>query len=99
MSVIKESMRLFPSSPTLPMREVVEDVVLGGYHFPKKSCFSINLLDFHLNEKYFDKPEEFRPERFLKDNASKIVPNTYFPFGLGPRICKLFCKRVSMPLH
>ncbi|CAH1155384.1 unnamed protein product [Phaedon cochleariae] len=35
--------------------------------------------------KYFESPDEFKPERFLdKDNIQKF---TYLPFGEGPRLC------------
>ncbi|XP_076293878.1 cytochrome P450 9e2-like [Lasioglossum baleicum] len=34
--------------------------------------------------KYYEDPENFRPERFLNGEVS---PNTYMPFGFGPRIC------------
>jgi cytochrome P450 len=88
MTVIKESLRLYPSAPTLPVRETTEEVVLGEYHFPKKSYFTINVLALHLNEKYFEKPDEFIPERFSKENSSKIYPNSYIPFGGGSRVCK-----------
>lgn len=37
------------------------------------------------DEKYFEKPNEYIPERMLdKDNFNK---SCFFPFGLGPRAC------------
>ncbi len=39
----------------------------------------------HRNEIYWEDPHMFNPHRF--DNPKKIVKNTYFPFGLGQRIC------------
>lgn len=36
---------------------------------------------------YFEDPERFDPERFSEDNKKNIQPNTYFPFGVGPRSC------------
>lgn len=35
----------------------------------------------HHNPEFFPEPEEFRPERFLKENADQILPYTYRPFG------------------
>ncbi len=35
----------------------------------------------HHDPEFFPDPEEFRPERFLKENASNIIPFTYRPFG------------------
>src|SRR5687767_1709336 len=39
-------------------------------------------------EEYWDKPLEFRPERFLGENGGKPVNSAAFaPFSIGPRIC------------
>lgn len=35
----------------------------------------------HMNPEFFPEPEEFRPERFLKENTDQIIPFTYRPFG------------------
>ncbi|XP_050293218.1 cytochrome P450 9e2-like isoform X3 [Anthonomus grandis grandis] len=37
--------------------------------------------------KYFPNPEKFDPERFSEENVKNIVPYSYLPFGIGPRIC------------
>ncbi|KAB0794253.1 hypothetical protein PPYR_13873 [Photinus pyralis] len=41
----------------------------------------------HRDPKYYPEPERFDPERFSDENKSKIVPYSYFPFGVGPRSC------------
>jgi len=42
-------------------------------------------------EDYWDKPLEFRPERWFGDNGDKPVPGTnispFMPFQIGPRVC------------
>ncbi len=35
----------------------------------------------HRNPEFFPEPEEFRPERFLKENAEDLVPYTFRAFG------------------
>ncbi|XP_011155385.2 cytochrome P450 9e2 [Solenopsis invicta] len=41
----------------------------------------------HHDPKYFPNPNKFDPERFNDENKDSIVPYTYLPFGLGPRMC------------
>ena len=41
----------------------------------------------HHSPKYWDAPEEFRPERWMGDAAKKRVKYTYLPFGAGKRSC------------
>jgi cytochrome P450 len=37
--------------------------------------------------RFFEHPEQFRPERWLGEAAKKIPKFAYFPFGGGPRLC------------
>jgi cytochrome P450 len=41
----------------------------------------------HRDPRYFENPEEFRPERWTDDFARQLPRFAYFPFGGGPRIC------------
>lgn len=41
----------------------------------------------HRDEKYWENPLKFDPNRFLPENASKITPYSYLPFSSGPRDC------------
>ncbi len=44
----------------------------------------------HHNPDFFPEPEKFKPERFLKENATDIIPMTYRPFGVQA-FQKLIC--------
>ena len=35
----------------------------------------------HHEPEFFPEPTKFDPERFLKENATDIIPHTYRPFG------------------
>lgn len=48
---------------------------------------SIPIYGIHLDEQYYDNPEEFRPERFTEEEKAKRPNYTYLPFGDGPRVC------------
>jgi cytochrome P450 len=37
--------------------------------------------------RFFDAPDEFRPERWLDGLRERLPRFAYFPFGGGPRLC------------
>ncbi|KOB68922.1 Uncharacterized protein OBRU01_17639 [Operophtera brumata] len=48
----------------------------------------ISLQAMQNDPQYFDKPEEFRPERFDPNELdSETTKYVYLPFGEGPRAC------------
>jgi cytochrome P450 len=84
--VVKEGMRLFGAA-WMFMREPIEDVTLPNVMIPKGSFVAICPHILHRRPAIFDNPEEFRPERFTKENESKIPLGGYVPFSMGPRVC------------
>lgn len=42
-----------------------------------------------MDEKYYDEPKKFKPERFLEEESSgkNFLNRPYMPFGDGPRNC------------
>lgn len=88
-AVIKEGLRLFSPS-------ILERVCDRPYELPPalpgEKPFTMDkgmivwapIYAIHLDEKYYDDPEKFCPERFL-DNKRNLP--FYFPFGIGPRTC------------
>lgn len=53
----------------------------------KGDILSVPMYGIHRDPKYFPDPERFNPERFNDENKGKIVPQSYMPFGIGPRNC------------
>ena len=85
-NVITESMRLYPPAWGLA-RIAVEDHELGGYPVKKGMGVAMAQWVVHRDTRWYDKPEEFRPERWEGDFAKRIPRFAYFPFGGGPRQC------------
>ena len=81
---IKEALRITPMVVHVT-REAVEDTRVGGETICKgQKVFPCAYLAHHHRDLY-DHPEIFDPRRFM---AEKPLPrNSYFPFGLGGRIC------------
>ncbi|XP_044728034.1 probable cytochrome P450 6a13 [Chrysoperla carnea] len=51
------------------------------------TTIGIPIYNIQRDEKYFPNPNKFDPERFSKENISKIPNFAYLPFGDGPRFC------------
>jgi cytochrome P450 len=41
----------------------------------------------HRDERWFEDPDSFRPERWLDRLAERLPAGVYLPFGDGPRRC------------
>lgn len=84
--VIKESLRLYPPAYGV-VRQPIKDCEIGGYKIPAGSTLAIFPWSVHRDPRYFERPEEFRPERWA-DGFEKTLPRcAYFPFSVGPRVC------------
>ena len=83
--VIKETLRLYPPIH-VGNRIVAEDVDVVGYELAAGMRVMASIYLSHRDERYWDMPEEFRPERFAKENEQPPA-FTYTPFGGGPRAC------------
>lgn len=84
--VIKESMRLYPPVALIG-REAAEDTTIGDYEIPKGTVIMISQWVMHRHPKYFDRAEEFLPERWTDEFEKQLTKGVYIPFGDGPRIC------------
>ncbi|KAL1568056.1 trans-cinnamate 4-monooxygenase [Salvia divinorum] len=89
-AVIKETLRLRMPVPLLVPHMNLQDAKLGGFHIPAESKVLVNAWWLANNPDHWKKPEEFRPERFLEEEAGvEANGNDYrfLPFGVGRRSC------------
>ncbi|MCU4741965.1 cytochrome P450 [Natronoglomus mannanivorans] len=84
--VIDEALRLYPPVFTF-FREPVEDVELGGYRLPAGTTISVPQWIVHRDERWWESPETFDPDRWTDDRDSERPEYAFYPFGGGPRHC------------
>ncbi|XP_044047491.1 cytochrome P450 3A30-like [Siniperca chuatsi] len=85
-SVVSECLRLYPPVTRLE-RTAKETVKINGITIPKDMIVMTPVYALHRDSELWPEPEEFKPDRFSKQNKQSINPYTYLPFGIGPRNC------------
>lgn len=84
--VIQESMRLFPPAPGIG-RQARDDTMIGPHAVSKKTPIFVATWCLHRNERLWDEPTAFDPDRFAPEKEKARHRCAYLPFGAGPRIC------------
>jgi cytochrome P450 len=84
--VLQESLRLYPPVWLFSRRALADDL-LGGYHVPAGTDIFICPYLLHRHAGQWDRPEEFRPERFTPAAAAGRHRFAFLPFSAGPRFC------------
>lgn len=85
-AVIQETMRIYPPI-WMFIRVAANADVIDGKEIRPGDRVALFSYGVHHSPKYWEDPEEFRPERWLGDAAKKRKPYTYIPFGGGKRSC------------
>jgi cytochrome P450 len=104
-SVLKEGLRLYPPAPDTLFRTTKDrSVVVAGKVVPPHTSITMNLWAAHRDPINFRKPEEFIPERWMRDASAEFLDddkNVFKPFSVGPRDCigKKLVTSFPIPLH
>jgi len=84
--VVRESMRLYPPAWSLA-RTTAKEIEVGGYRLPVGANIVMSPWIMHRDPRFFDRPEQFDPDRWTAEATQKLPRFAYFPFGGGPRLC------------
>jgi cytochrome P450 len=84
--VMDETMRLYPPAWIFDRQAVADDEV-RGYRIPAGATVMISPYVLHRHPDFWDRPDEFDPERFSSEMSAGRPRYAYFPFGGGPRQC------------
>ena len=85
-AAINESMRLYPPA-WISDRVSLEDDAYLDYTFPADTIIILFYYGLHRDGKYWDDPDAFKPERFVRLSSAKERSRAFYPFGAGPRLC------------
>jgi len=85
-AVIKEALRLYPPGWSID-RLVSEDRVVHGKTIRAGSTILVLPMLMHSNADFFGRPEDFSPDRWLRDPDKDLPPCAFIPFGRGSRAC------------
>lgn len=81
--VLKESLRLYPPN-WLNMRSTADWTELGPYLLPPKTNVLFSSFLSHRDPRYWNRPEQFAPERFDSGEPAKW---NYYPFWHDTQNC------------
>lgn len=84
--VIDETIRLYPPIYIMS-RQVLADDAIGGYRIKGGATVDISPYVTHRHPAFWDRPEEFDPERWTPERVAARPRFAYFPFSGGPRQC------------
>nr|XP_011470353.1 PREDICTED: cytochrome P450 89A2-like isoform X2 [Fragaria vesca subsp. vesca] len=92
-AVILEGLRRHPPAHFVLPHSVTHDVAFEGHVVPKKGTVNFMVADIGWDEKVWEEPMEFKPDRFLSKGEGEGIDLTgsreikMMPFGIGRRIC------------
>ena len=90
-STLMENMRRNPVVPFAVPHRASRTCELAGYTIPEDAMVLPNIYGMHHDERFWDDPYRFDPERFMPLPDASPSPNmenvAFMPFGTGRRAC------------
>jgi len=85
-AIVQESLRLYPPAWVIG-REAVGPCKIGDRQVPIGTTVFVSPWVMHRDPRFYNRPDEFDPERWLDDRRAQLPRFAYLPFGAGPRVC------------
>lgn len=92
-AVVLEGLRRHPPGHFVLPHAVTEEIEIEGYIIPKNASINFMVAEMGMDEKAWEQPLKFKPERFLPGGPAEDIDITgsreikMMPFGAGRRIC------------
>lgn len=86
-ATIYEVQRVADLVPFSVPHETTEDTTIGDYRIPKRTAVFFNLSHGLKDPKYWEAPDQFRPQHFLTEDGKVVKPDHFLPFSSGKRVC------------
>ena len=84
--VVAEGLRLYPPV-WVTSRTAAEDYEYRGVRVTKGAFLLAPQIVTHMDPRFWEEPQRFKPERFTKEAKAARPKLAYFPFGAGSRQC------------
>lgn len=84
--IVQETLRLYPPVWVIG-REARRETALGGYPVSAGTALLLSSWVVQRDPRYFERPEEFDPDRWADGLVDRLPKYAYFPFGAGQRMC------------
>jgi cytochrome P450 len=85
-NVFSETLRLYPPIAFLP-RDAACPMTMRDKTIARGSVVHVSPWLMHRHRRYWQKPDEFDPDRFDRPETQEPLRSCYFPFSKGPRVC------------
>lgn len=86
LAAVQEALRLYPPVWFLGREAVITTTVMGQPVSPGDIVLTSPYV-IHRHPGHWNEPDQFLPERFLKQPAGGYGSHLFMPFGIGPRTC------------
>ncbi|MBT0956604.1 cytochrome P450 [Alphaproteobacteria bacterium KMM 3653] len=85
-AVFRETLRLYPPVPMM-VRENAQEETFRDRAIRRKSQIVLSPWHLHRQNRLWDNPDGFDPDRWQTENGKKCQREAYIPFSAGARVC------------